>query len=544
MAGARLRLWCCSGIAVLLAAVAGQQGLAQSVATLNVPNGGFDSVTGGYPTDWTAQAGGGDVFTGTSACLPSGGSSSYFCMNTSTAARARSALVNVAWMTYSEKDSASLALSYSVAWRVCSGTTAVTLRYFNYSEASIGTKTLTLGCENSQVFHREDGFAPILTDDFMPLDTAYIAVEIQAYQDRAAWDSIGPLTITFDTDTSGGGSGGGGGGSVSLETLFDVDGSVIGTIQTAASGYVSQACGALSSIGSISGLVPDAWGGAGFGGQIAQILLGRHQICEQKAATVVLEDILDGIITPETLPGITGPVTPSAGTPAGATLPEYSDAIASHEGQSDDLVTAQNRANQIAIANAKYQLAELQKLRDAHEVTYSYQTPRGPRIAATDIAAQEPNMEFGEGDYAQTFERINELVDEAEIEPNMFRRSQASGTVVEEDAGACLLETPAPDGDGWAYQAERARWNIRQQLVGSDVGQLMCSIVDPEITPGDLCLQSTIAPLAGISLIGGMMPAQICVEGPNAVDPVPLLFSMLSVLILLGGCMAAIGEFV
>lgn len=291
---------------------------------------------------------------------------------------------------------------------------------------------------------------------------------------------------------------------------------------------------------SLTGLVPDAWGGAGIGGQIAGILNQLQMICLQEASADNSVAQTDAMTNPEARSAIPSPnaYNEPEDAPLNILIEQY---VAPQAGESDDLVTAANRTNDLLVANIRYQNAAMEKAFGTGEARPNYQTEGGPLMSQVDTDA-DSQLEFVEGDYGQTYGRVSELVDDAQLVPD------AAGAIELEPLAATLATEGAcmgggvtrPPGDtvtGIQDALARIRWNAAVTMSETNMGEFLCSLATmPARTVTEFCVGSESAMVISGVAVASAEP--ICIFGSNAPSYLNYLMGLLPTITML---IAAVG---
>jgi hypothetical protein len=281
-------------------------------------------------------------------------------------------------------------------------------------------------------------------------------------------------------------------------------------------------------------LVPDAWGGAGIGGQIAQVSNQLQMICLQTASADYQQTQTEAmtVIAPKQVIPSPDPYIEPTYTP----LSDVSEAyVAPQAYQNDNMITAANRTNDLLVASIRYQNAAYERAFGTGVARPAFQTEAGPLMSETDVDA-DVQVDFVEGDYGQMYGRLSDRVSSSGVVPDA---AGASHLLPVEDAlsaaGACMgLDIPKPtapveDVEGALAQL---RWNAAVALSGTNMGEFLCSMVDrPERTVTEFCIGSESA----ITLDGATLAQAepICIYGSNAPSYMNVLIGFMPTISLL-----------
>jgi hypothetical protein len=281
-------------------------------------------------------------------------------------------------------------------------------------------------------------------------------------------------------------------------------------------------------------LIPDAWGGAGIGGQIAMVSNQLQQLCfaEAQADNAVIQT--DAMVNPDTRPTIPSPAAYS--DPEAAPISTQIDAfIAPQANEDDTLVTAANRTNDLLVANIRYQNAAFERAFGTGTARPAFQTEGGPLMSEANVDL-DPQIDFVEGDYGQMYGKLSANIEASAVSPDA---AGATDLLPLEEAldpdGACMgLNIPKPTGPVETIEDALAqlRWNSAVALSGTNMGEFLCSMVDrPERVVTEFCIGSETA-----MSIGGQTMAEaepICIYGSNAPSYMNVLMGFLPTISLL-----------
>ena len=281
-------------------------------------------------------------------------------------------------------------------------------------------------------------------------------------------------------------------------------------------------------------LVPDVWGGAGIGGQIAMVSNQLQQLCflegdqQQQAAQT------DALTAPDTRPAIASPNNYSdpTDTPLSDLIDTY---IAPSANQSDDLVTSANRTNDLLVASIRYQNAAYERAFGTGSARPSFQTEGGPLMSEANVDL-DPQIDFVEGDYGQMYGKLSANLEASSVAPDAAGASDLLPAESALDpAGSCMgLNIPKPTGPVETIEDALAllRWNSAVALSGTNMGEFLCSMVDrPERVVTEFCIGSESAMSIGGATMAEAEP--ICIYGSNAPSYMNVLIGFLPTISLL-----------
>lgn len=314
------------------------------------------------------------------------------------------------------------------------------------------------------------------------------------------------------------------------DILYDPD--IEDAIETATAVYDFVCGGGLEA--SAFSLIPDAWGGAGIGGQIAQVSNQLQMICLQTATADNAVAQTDAMTTPGSRPVVASPnsYTDLTDAPLSQQIDAY---IAPQANQEDDLVTSTNRTNDLLVASIRYQNASMERAFGTNAARPAFQTESGPLMSQTDVDA-DPQIEFKEGDYGQTYGRLSTLVTDSGVSPDAAGAVplEAPAAAIDPD-GACLNPGMTRPSDDYSTVEEALailRWNAAVTLSGTNMGEFLCSMADqPARTVTELCIGSE----APLTIMGTTLASAepICIYGANAPSYMNVLIGFMPTISLL-----------
>lgn len=328
-----------------------------------------------------------------------------------------------------------------------------------------------------------------------------------------AYDDLTNVSASSASGSGGGGPGGGGGSTTIDWTQWPGDASAVTdwedavglsqAVQDIQAELANFTCpksllGRVSSVtDTVSSVVSVIGGLLGGGAQVIQLIKilnnakkqlknGQELLCEAVTQTEILEAVFEGI----TIDKDTGTIIldqPQASDPAAEDLAVIYDAtIGSLPVGGDDTVTAVNKTNKILVAAAMANAEAWDRALGGQRLPY--ELDRGPLITDADIVANEPNLVYAEGNFAQNYGRFDQEREAAGVAPDWSKHLGLGAAAV--DVNSCLTNEAPPSGTGVAAAWATVRWNARQTFAGSELGALLCDLVDNRntATTGNLCL--------------------------------------------------------
>jgi len=441
-----------------------------------------------------------------------------------------------------ELDGAAFSLAYCVGSNESDDTYTISVEQYDQTDTIISTYSISGDVPNPGEC---DGLqTPPVTGDMSPQATA-IRIRLTATS-YSGWDNIGPLDLTV----GGSGSGGGDGELTPEEEEYIANAEA--AIQDALDAISSFDCDDIPSVGNLS---PS---GGGFAilfkifktlavSQLAaleQLENDIFQSCQAATQTAAQEGIFQAVAVPDAAPSI--PVDDFASNPTHQDLREVADnSVGLYDVGSDSLVTAANKTNRLLIATAKLNAESWDRALGGQRV--DYETERGAKINEADIVNGEPNLEFAEGNYGQTYGRASELSD---VEPDYLK--YANIEVAPEVTGSCLVNSAdvMPTGDAGSFEQAfgLVKHNAAATISGSNIGTFLCDLIDqPDYSIQDICVGPTAGiaiPLIGASSVSVLPANGICVYGPSAPSYLTWLLDKMPFLLMFGAVAGSIRLFI
>lgn len=253
-----------------------------------------------------------------------------------------------------------------------------------------------------------------------------------------------------------------------------------------------------------------------------QLKTSKEQICRLMEGNQHLADIKSLLMTPKSIVGIFLNTALADPKTAGAASQWYTavSSFASTVG-SDDLVTAQNKANVLALAKAQADMALFDRLVTPNQPAWAQRG--GPLITQSDVDASGGALKFTEGDYTQNF---NGVVGGAAAIHAKGNRETDVAPADAEASSTCIPSIPAPPSTGDVQEAlAKVKWNARQKLASSQIGAALCKVIDhPARTVNEICFTGMDIVFGGKTYVQG---SDWCIYGPKAPAPANTVFTVL-----------------
>jgi hypothetical protein len=310
------------------------------------------------------------------------------------------------------------------------------------------------------------------------------SIEASTSGDRNVLTEVGPMSVTFTPDAEEEEPDVNVDVDVVVDGDFDVDPQDIQDAINYAANLQNALCDSIPDLSSLA-FVPDAWGGAGIGGQIAQIQQGVKDACFQESQITAQTEISDGLNNPNALPSIPDPA--AYDDPQSSDISDRLNSAFGSATYQDNTVTAVNRQNDLLVYQTRVLVAQQERIygrRDDPAAAISYDAPL---ISELDVDA-DPALAFAEGSYDQVKTKLSDETAPPDLAGAVLVSATLDAPV---GGGSCLMtqSTAPPDNyDSLSAAWDIIRWNASVRIAETPLGSLACELASqPARSVTDVC---------------------------------------------------------